>query len=112
MPDGYNENNLTAFIKQSLTNLNREALKTIEFPRVATVQIISNIFRQRPKELFFPLAQQCDVGILVCLPLANGSSTKIHATARCAPTALPLAQAQLMICKALRFCWLKSLQIR
>ncbi len=30
-----------------------EALKAIEFPNVKTVQIIFNIFRQRPKELFF-----------------------------------------------------------
>lgn len=29
-----------------------EALKAIEFPNVATVQIIFNIFRQRPMELF------------------------------------------------------------
>ena len=49
-----------------------EALKAIEFPGIATVQIIFNIFRQRPKELFFPLAQQRDVGILVRLPLSSG----------------------------------------
>src|SRR5215472_3978642 len=49
-----------------------EAIKATEFPGVATVQIIFNIFRQRPKELFFPLAQKRDVGILVRLPLASG----------------------------------------
>lgn len=49
-----------------------EALKAIEYPAVATVQIIFNIFRQRPKDLFFPLAQQRDVGILVRLPLSSG----------------------------------------
>jgi len=49
-----------------------EALKAIEYPGVATVQIIFNIFRQRPKDLFFPLAQQRDVGILVRLPLSSG----------------------------------------
>jgi aryl-alcohol dehydrogenase-like predicted oxidoreductase len=49
-----------------------EALKAIEYPGVATVQIIFNIFRQRPKELFFPLAQKHDVGILVRLPLSSG----------------------------------------
>jgi aryl-alcohol dehydrogenase-like predicted oxidoreductase len=49
-----------------------EALKAIEYPGVATVQIIFNIFRQRPKELFFPLAQSRDVGILVRLPLSSG----------------------------------------
>ena len=49
-----------------------EALKAIECPGLATVQIIFNIFRQRPKDLFFPLAQQRDVGILVRLPLSSG----------------------------------------
>jgi len=49
-----------------------EALKASEYPGVATVQIIFNIFRQRPKELFFPLAQKRNVGILVRLPLASG----------------------------------------
>jgi aryl-alcohol dehydrogenase-like predicted oxidoreductase len=49
-----------------------EAIKATEFPGIASVQIIFNIFRQRPKELFFPLAQKCDVGILVRLPLASG----------------------------------------
>src|SRR5215469_5848616 len=49
-----------------------EAIKATEFPGVATVQIIFNIFRQRPAELFFPLARQRDVGILVRLPLASG----------------------------------------
>ncbi|HZC35659.1 MAG TPA: aldo/keto reductase, partial [Chthoniobacterales bacterium] len=43
-----------------------------EFPGIATVQIIFNIFRQRPKELFFPLAQKRDIGILARLPLASG----------------------------------------
>jgi aryl-alcohol dehydrogenase-like predicted oxidoreductase len=49
-----------------------EAIKATEFPGVASVQIIFNIFRQRPKDLFFPLAQKRDVGILVRLPLASG----------------------------------------
>jgi len=49
-----------------------EALKASEYPGLATVQIIFNVFRQRPKELFFPLAQKRDIGILVRLPLASG----------------------------------------
>ena len=49
-----------------------EALKAIEYPGIASVQIIFNIFRQRPAELFFPLAQKRDVGILVRLPLSSG----------------------------------------
>ena len=34
-----------------------EALKAIEYPGVVTVQIIYNIFRQRPAELFFRESQ-------------------------------------------------------
>jgi aryl-alcohol dehydrogenase-like predicted oxidoreductase len=49
-----------------------EALKASEYLGIATVQIIFNVFRQRPKELFFPLAQKRDIGILVRLPLASG----------------------------------------
>src|SRR5450432_3326197 len=49
-----------------------EALKAIEFPNVQTVQIIFNIFRQRPSELFFKEAQKRKVGILARVPLASG----------------------------------------
>lgn len=49
-----------------------EALKAIEYPGVATVQIIYNIFRQRPHELFFAEAQKKNVGIIVRVPLASG----------------------------------------
>ncbi len=49
-----------------------EALKAIEFPGVQTVQIIFNIFRQRPSELFFPEARRRKVGILARVPLASG----------------------------------------
>jgi aryl-alcohol dehydrogenase-like predicted oxidoreductase len=115
--DGYNRQNLTAFIERSLKNLDtnaidllqlhcpptevyyrpevfgalddlvkagklrhygvsvekvEEALKAIEFPGVQTVQIIFNIFRQRPAELFFAEAQWRKVGILARVPLASG----------------------------------------
>ena len=49
-----------------------EALKAIEFPNVQSVQIIFNVFRQRPAELFFAEAQKRKVGILVRVPLASG----------------------------------------
>jgi aryl-alcohol dehydrogenase-like predicted oxidoreductase len=49
-----------------------EALKAIEYPNVQSVQIIFNIFRQRPAELFFNLAQQRQIGILARVPLASG----------------------------------------
>src|SRR5512137_799379 len=41
-----------------------EALKAIEFPGVQSVQIIFNMFRQRPADLFFQEAQRRKVGVL------------------------------------------------
>ena len=115
--DGYNRQNLTAFVERSLKNLEtdtidllqlhcppmevlyrpevfgvlddlvkagklryygvsvekvEEALKAIEFPGVQTIQIIFNLFRQRPAELLFPEAQRRRVGILARVPLASG----------------------------------------
>lgn len=52
-----------------------EALKAIEYPGVQTVQIIFNLFRQRPAELFFPEARRRKVGILARVPLASGLLT-------------------------------------
>jgi aryl-alcohol dehydrogenase-like predicted oxidoreductase len=52
-----------------------EALKAIEYPEVKTVQIIFNIFRQRPAELFFKEALGRQVGILARVPLASGLLT-------------------------------------
>ena len=52
-----------------------EALKAIEFPNVQTVQIIFNMFRQRPAELFFREAKSRNVGILARVPLASGMLT-------------------------------------
>ncbi len=49
-----------------------EALKAIEYPGVASVQIIYNVFRQRPADLFFAEAQRKKVGILARLPLSSG----------------------------------------
>lgn len=49
-----------------------EAIKAIEFPNVKSVQIIFNIFRQRPADLFFELAKQKQVAILARVPLASG----------------------------------------
>jgi aryl-alcohol dehydrogenase-like predicted oxidoreductase len=117
---GYNKDNITSFVEQSLKNLAtdaldllqlhcpptevyympevfdsleqlvtagkiryygvsvekvEEALKAIEFPSVQTVQIIFNIFRQRPKELFFKEAEQRKVGILARVPLTSGMLT-------------------------------------
>ena len=52
-----------------------EALSAIEYPGVQTVQIIFNIFRQRPAELFFGEAKKRGVGILARVPLASGLLT-------------------------------------
>ena len=53
-----------------------EALKAIEYPNVTTVQIIFNMFRQRPSELFFTEAVSAMWALLfvfrlpvVCLPV-------------------------------------------
>ena len=118
--DGYNRENLTAFVERSLRNLGvealdlvqlhcpptevyyrpevfgvlddlatagklryygvsvekvEEALKAIEYPNVQTVQIIFNMLRHRPAELFFPQAQTRRVGILARVPLASGLLT-------------------------------------
>jgi aryl-alcohol dehydrogenase-like predicted oxidoreductase len=52
-----------------------EALKAIEYPGVKTVQIIFNMFRQRPAELFFREAAARQVGIIARVPLASGLLT-------------------------------------
>lgn len=52
-----------------------EAMKAIEYPNVSTVQIIFNMFRHRPRERFFGLAQEANVGVIVRVPLASGLLT-------------------------------------
>jgi aryl-alcohol dehydrogenase-like predicted oxidoreductase len=118
--EGYNRENLTAFIERSLKNLDMETLdlvqlhcpptevyyrpevfgvlddlvqagkiryygvsvekveeviKAIEYPNFQTVQIIFNIFRQRPADLFFKLAKEKQIGILARVPLSSGMLT-------------------------------------
>ncbi|NJD61086.1 MAG: aldo/keto reductase [Anaerolineales bacterium] len=117
---GYNRNNLTAFVERSLKNLETDAidllqlhcppnqvyytpevfgvlddlvksgklryygvsvekveegLKAIEYPNVQSVQIIFNMFRQRPAELFFAQVKKNKIGILARVPLASGLLT-------------------------------------
>jgi aryl-alcohol dehydrogenase-like predicted oxidoreductase len=117
LAEGYNRQNLTAFVERSLLNLDvealdlvqlhcpptevyynpevfdvlddltkagkirhygvsvekvEEAIKAVKFPNVKSVQIIFNIFRTRPAELFFQLAQERQVAILARVPLASG----------------------------------------
>ena len=63
-----------------------EALKAIEYPGVQTVQIIFNMFRHRPAELFFREARRRKVGILARVPLSSGMLTgKMTAESTFAP---------------------------
>jgi aryl-alcohol dehydrogenase-like predicted oxidoreductase len=116
-PEGYDYDNLSAFVERSLNNLGVEALDllqlhcppaevyrqdstfealerlqkagkvrnygvsvekveearmALDYPGVATVQIIFNVFRQKPAEEFLPLAEERNVGILARVPLASG----------------------------------------
>ncbi len=52
-----------------------EGLKALEYPNVQSVQIIFNIFRQRPAELFLEQAKKRRVGVIVRVPLASGLLT-------------------------------------
>jgi aryl-alcohol dehydrogenase-like predicted oxidoreductase len=115
--EGYNAENLTAFVERSLQNLGVEALDLLQlhcppteayrqnstfealdglqragkiknhgvsvekveearmalsYPNVRTVQIVFNVFRQKPAEEFFPLAEERATGILARVPLASG----------------------------------------
>ncbi|WP_105401004.1 aldo/keto reductase [Neorhizobium sp. T7_12] len=49
-----------------------EALKAIQYPDVTSIQIIYNIFRQRPADLFFNEARRKNVAVIVRVPLASG----------------------------------------
>jgi aryl-alcohol dehydrogenase-like predicted oxidoreductase len=118
--DGYNRENITAFVERSLKNLDtetidllqlhcppndvyykpemfealddlvaagklrhygvsvkspEEGLKAMDFPNVQSVQIIFNMFRHRPAELFLTEAKRRKVGVLARVPLASGMLT-------------------------------------
>jgi len=49
-----------------------EALKAIEFPGVVSIQIIYNLFRQRPADLFFQEARRRNIAVIARVPLASG----------------------------------------
>lgn len=115
--EGYNRENLVAFVERSLKNLGvdtidllqlhcppndvyyrpdvfdvledlvtagklryygasvkspEEGLKAMDYPNLQSIQIIFNIFRHRPAELFFGEAKRRRVGILTRVPLASG----------------------------------------
>ena len=63
-----------------------EALKAIEYPGVQSVQIIFNMFRHRPAELFFREAKRRNVAVIVRVPLASGLLTgKLNRQSNFAP---------------------------
>jgi aryl-alcohol dehydrogenase-like predicted oxidoreductase len=49
-----------------------EGLKALEYPGLASVQIIFNAFRQRPAVLFLHEAARRGVGVIARVPLASG----------------------------------------
>src|SRR3954471_10783567 len=63
-----------------------EGLKALEYPALQLLQVIFNVFRQRPAELLFPRAAERKVGILARLPLSSGMLTgKLTHTTRFHP---------------------------
>lgn len=63
-----------------------EALKAIEYPGVESVQIVYNLLRQRPAELFFERARALEVGVIARLPLSSGLLTgKLSQKSKFAP---------------------------
>ena len=52
-----------------------EAMEAIQNPNVKSIQIVFNIFRQRPAEVFFKEAKKRNVAIIVRGPLASGLLT-------------------------------------
>lgn len=52
-----------------------EAIKAAEYENLASVQIVFNMFRQRPADLFFKLAHDRNIAILARVPLASGLLT-------------------------------------
>jgi len=52
-----------------------EGLFCLEQPNISTLQVIFNLFRQKPLEALFPQAKEQGVGILARVPLASGLLT-------------------------------------
>ena len=52
-----------------------EGVKALAYPGLASVQIVFNMFRQRPSELLLRLARERNVAILTRVPLASGLLT-------------------------------------
>lgn len=53
----------------------QEAIKAADYPGMASVQIIYNMFRLKPQEQFFGIAEANNIGIIARVPLASGLLT-------------------------------------
>ena len=49
-----------------------EALECIKFPNTKSIQVIFNMFRQKPAEKLFQIAKEKKIAIIVRVPLASG----------------------------------------
>ncbi len=58
----------------SVFNLS-EAMNAIKFPNVKSIQIVFNIFRQRPAEIFFKEAKKKEIAVIARGSLASGLLT-------------------------------------
>ena len=63
-----------AYYGVSVFNIS-EAMDAIQFPNVKSIQMVFNIFRQKPAEVFFKEAKKRNVGIIARGPLASGLLT-------------------------------------
>ena len=52
-----------------------EGIKAMEYPNVGSIQLIYNIFRQKPNEVLFAEAKKNNVGLIARVPLASGLLT-------------------------------------
>ena len=52
-----------------------QAQEALKYPNIKSIQIIFNIFRQKPNEVFFKEAREKNVAIIVRVPLASGMLT-------------------------------------
>ena len=74
-----------------------EGLKAIEYPGVASVQIIFNMLRQRPADHFLAEAKRRDVGVLARVPLASGLLTGKMSPTTAFDASTSLLQARLSV---------------
>ncbi len=72
--DGFKAGGLIADYGVSVERI-EEALKALEYPGVVSIQIIFNIFRQRPIERLFKRALETETAIIARVPLASGLLT-------------------------------------